>query len=207
MYDKNLELLRVTRDSTLQICSGIGQMQSEFAPAPGKWSVGENLDHLLLAEKLYRGIFTRLIELQKSGQRPVITIGFDQLNTSLPLIPKPLLPMLEIPFTVFNLFVPTGVRNAMTQFRVFPVKNPDMSTPQWGKPIKELLQALALSYEETAALLRANPDLPYRDMRYRHPMMGDNNVLQSLQVIALHEQRHQSQIQEILRSNRFPKVA
>jgi uncharacterized damage-inducible protein DinB len=207
MYDNNLEMLRVTRAATLRLCAGIDQSQSKFVPAAGRWSVGENLDHLLLAEKLYRGIFTRLIDLQKSGQRPVISIGFDQVNTSLPLIPKPLLPMLEIPFTLFNMFVPTRVRDVMTQFRVFPVANPDLSTPEKGKSINELRQALAASYEKTAALLRANPDLPYRDMRYRHPMMGDNNVLQSLRVIALHEQRHQSQIERILRSSRFPKVA
>jgi uncharacterized damage-inducible protein DinB len=69
MYGQSLDLLRSTRAETLRLCAGVTQEQSEFMPAPEKWSVGEVLDHLLLAEKLYRDIFATLIELQKSGRR------------------------------------------------------------------------------------------------------------------------------------------
>jgi hypothetical protein len=44
-------------------------------------------------------------------------------------------------------------------------------------------------------------------MLYQHPIMGSNSVLQMLRIVALHERRHQSQIQEVLRSRQFPKVA
>jgi len=72
MFNQDLEMFRLTRAETLRVSAGITQAQSEFAPAPGKWSVGEVLDHLLLAENFYRRIFVRLVELQKSGARPVI---------------------------------------------------------------------------------------------------------------------------------------
>jgi len=207
MYKENLEMLRLTRVETLRLCSGISQSQSNFVPAMGKWSVGEVLDHLLLAEAFYRNIFGKLIHLQKSGQKPALYIGFSEVNTSIAFLPKTLLPMLEIPFTLFNMFVPNAVREIMTQFRLLPAQNPDLTTPQEGKPIQELREALSASYEETAALFRANPGLNYREMRHSHPLMGENNVLQSLRILALHEQRHQSQIQDILRSSRFSKVA
>jgi hypothetical protein len=207
MYQQSLELLHVTRAATLRKCAGMTQAQSDFSPAAGKWSAGEVLDHLLLAEKLYRGIFARLIEMQKAGQKPLIHISFDEVNTSIAFIPKPLLPLLEIPFTMLNLFVPARVREAMTQFRYLPAQNPDVAIPQKGKPIDELRNALAVSYEETASLLNANPGLDYRRMRYIHPLMGHNNVLDSLRIVALHERRHQSQIDDILRERQFPKVA
>jgi hypothetical protein len=44
-------------------------------------------------------------------------------------------------------------------------------------------------------------------MRYQHPIMGSNNVLQMLRIMALHERRHQSQIRDILRSRQFSMVA
>ena len=207
MYEHELELLRRTRAGTLRLCSGISQAQSEFAPGPGKWSVGEVLDHLLLAEKFYRQVFAQLIDLQKSGARPVISSGFSQVNTSVAGIPKSFLPMLEVPFTIFNMFVPSAVREAMTQFRIMPAQNPDMATPEKGKLLEDLKSALSSSFEETALVFHSSPLLNYRRMRYRHPLMGDNNALQLLRIVALHERRHQSQIEDILRSRQFPKVA
>jgi hypothetical protein len=207
MYQQSLEFLRVTRDGTLRLSAGMIQAQSEYSPGVGKWSAGEVLDHLLLAEKLYRDIYARLIQMQKAGQRPLIHVSFDEVNTSIAFIPKAMLPMLEIPFTMLNLFVPTRVREAMVQFRFLPAQNPDVAVPQKGKPIQELRGALAASYEETASLFDANPALDYRRMRYIHPLMGDNTVIESVRVVALHERRHQAQIEEILRSRQFPKVA
>ena len=206
MYHQNLELLHSTRAETLRLCSAITQAQSEFAP-PGKWSAGEVLHHLLLAENLYRGNFAQLIELQKSGQRPILRRSFADLNTSIAYIPKPILPMLEIPFTVMNMFVPSVVRETMMQFRLVPAQNPDVITPKKGQPVNDLQVALQASYDEMAALFNANPNLDYRGMTYQHPIMGSNNALQMMRIVALHERRHQSQIRDLLRLPQFSKVA
>jgi len=206
MYKQNLELLRATRAGTLRLCSGISQTQSEFAPA-GKWSLGEVLHHLLLTDDVHRRNFTQLIELQKSGQRPVLHNSLADLNTSIAYIPKSLLPMLEIPFTVMNLFVPSVVRETMMQFRLLPAESPDITTPKKGQPVSDLRVALQSSYDATAALFNANPGADYRAMRYQHPLLGNNNVLQMLHIVGLHERRHQSQIQDLLRLPQFSKVA
>ena len=206
MYKQNLDLLRSTRAGTLRLCSGISQPQSEFA-RPGKWSVGEVLHHLVLADDLYRQYFAQLIDIQKSGQRPVLRRSFADVNTSIAYIPKPILPLLEIPFTVMNMFVPSVIRETMIQFRLLPAQNPDIITPKKGQPLNELRAALQGSYDEMAALFNANPQLDYRGMLYQHPIMGSNNMLQMLRIVALHERRHQSQIQDILHSRQFPKVA
>jgi DinB superfamily len=199
MFTRDLEMLRLSRAETLRLASGVTQEQSEFSPAPGKWSAGEVLDHLLLAENYYRSIFVQLIEMKKSGARPVISSSFADVNTSIAYIPRFMLPWLEIPFTVFNMFVPTAVREAMTQISLLPAQNPDMATPLKGKPVGELRDALRSSYEETAALFQSNPGLDYRGMRYRHPLLGDNNMLHVLRIVGLHERRHHSQIRDILR--------
>jgi hypothetical protein len=129
------------------------------------------------------------------------------LNTSIAYIPKSLLPMLEIPFTVMNLFVPSVVRETMMQFRLLPSESPDITTPKKGQPVTDLRVALQSSYDQTAALFNANPGADYRAMRYRHPLLGSNNVLQMLHIVGLHERRHQSQIQDLLCLPQFSKVA
>src|SRR5579859_165987 len=101
MFRQNLDLTLAARAETLRLCSGISQAQSEFAPH-GKWSTGEVLGHLLLTDRLYRTNFVQLIELRKAGRRAVIRDSFSNLNTSIAYIPKPLLPLFEIPFTMIN---------------------------------------------------------------------------------------------------------
>jgi hypothetical protein len=206
MYKQNLALLHSTRDDTLRLCSRISQAQSEFA-LPGKWSAGEVLHHLVLADGLYRRYFTQLIELANSGETPILRSNFTELNTSIAHIPKPLLPMLEIPFTVLNLFVPTMLRETLTQFRLLPAQNPDITTPKKGEPLQDLRATLQSSCEQFETLFNDNPHLDYRAMRYQHPIMGSNNVLQMLRIMALHERRHQSQIRDILRARQFSMVA
>jgi hypothetical protein len=206
MYHQNLELLHSTRAGTLRLCSAITQAQSEFAP-PGKWSAGEILHHLLLAENMYRRNFAQLIDMQKSGERPVLRRSFADMNTSIAHIPKPILPVLEIPFTVMNMFIPTVVRETMMQFRLVPAQNPDVMTPKKGQPVNDLRVALQASYHEMVALFNANPQLDYRGMIFQHPILGSNNLLEMIRILALHERRHQSQIRDLLRLPQFSKVA
>ncbi len=207
MYESNLNLFRSVRAETLRISQGLSQAQLDFTPASGKWGAGEVLDHLLLAEKLYRELIGQLIDLTKAGRAPLIDKGFEDVNTSVMFIPQALLPYLAAPFTVFNMFVPSFVREAMTQFRLMPAQVPDIAIPRKGRPGAELRDELRASIAATEALLAANPTLDYKKMRYRHPLMGDNNVLQVLRILAFHEQRHQSQLNDILRSRAFPRAA
>lgn len=207
MYESNLNLLRSVRAETLRISQGLTQAQLDFAPSPGKWTAGEVLDHILLAEKLYRDLIGQLIDLTKAGRVAEIDKGFEDVNTSIFFIPQAVLPYLALPLTVFNMFVPGFVREAMTRFRLMPVQRPDIASPRKGRPAAEIRDDLRASVAATEALLAANQSLDYTKMRYRHPLMGDNNVLQVLRIVSSHEQRHQSQLNDILRSRAFPKAA
>jgi uncharacterized damage-inducible protein DinB len=207
MYQADLAFFQSTRNQTLQLVEGLTQAQSEFLPSPGRWSVGEVLDHLLLAEALNRGEVSQLIEMAKSGQKPYLNRSFTDLNVSIAFIPKFMLPFFEVPFRLLNMVVPTPVREFVTRYRLIPAQNPDVGTPRKGRPIDELRHELRSSLRETEALFEANPALDYRMMIHQHPLTGANNVLQLLRFIASHEQRHQSQISDILRLPSFPRAA
>lgn len=203
----SLELLRATRLTTLSLTRDLTQAQVDFRPAADAWSVGQVLDHLLIAEKLYRDSIAELIQMSKDGRRPVIRKGFKDIDTSIAYIPKSLLPFLDVPFTILNMFVPPFVRETMAELRLLPAQNPKIAEPASGRPIGELRDALRDSFDDTAALLKANPNLDYRAMRYHHPLLGENNVAQLLRIVAFHERRHQAQIRDILRSRALPKAA
>jgi hypothetical protein len=204
---ESLDLLRKTRGTTLELVRDLNQAQSDYVPAPGKWSVGEVLDHLLLAEKLYRDSIATLIELERAGRRPVISKSFSEIDTSIAYLPKSVLPFLDVPFTLLNIVVPPVVREAMATFRGLPAQTPRVAVPSAGKRVGDLRNALRASIEGTAQLLKDNPSIDYRKLRYRHPLLGDNNVAQLIRIVSFHEQRHHQQIRDILSSRTFPQAA
>jgi hypothetical protein len=74
-----------------------------------------------------------------------------------------------------------------------------------GRAIDELRQERALLCK-TEALFEANSTLDYQAMIQQHPLMGVNNAAIAAHC-RTHEQRHQSQIGDILRLPSFPRVA
>jgi uncharacterized damage-inducible protein DinB len=207
MYQADLALFRAARHRTLELIEGLTQAQIAFSPGSGQWSVGEVLDHLLLAEALNRRDIAELIDLAKSGRRPYLQRTFADMNVSIAFIPKSMLPSLEVPFRALNMMVPRFAREFMTRYRLVPAQSPDAGTPRKDRPIDELRQELRYSLQEMKALFEANPTLDYRAMIHQHPLMGVNNAVQLLRIVALHEQRHQSQVDDILRLPGFPRAA
>jgi len=177
----------------------------DFEPAPGKWSVGEVLDHLVLGQRLNTSYIAQVIGMKKAGQQPVLTLSFTDVDVSVGYIPKSLLPALEAPFTILNMFLPATIRDLMTRYRLVPAQNAGITTPRRGRSTDALRNDLISSFRETEELLESHPDLEYGEMVIMHPLLGRNDVPGLLRFLTLHEQRHQSQINDILTDPRFPK--
>ena len=204
---ESLDELRATRARTLALADGLSQEQSDYAPAPGKWSAGEVLDHVLLAEVTNRGHVAKLIELKRAGRRPELRLTFSDLNVSVAYVPRAVLSLLETPLTLVNMLVPDGLRTYLTRYRLVPFQNPDVAAPRRGRPSLRLRDDLADSLRETEALLQNTPDLDYGEMVVRHPLLGRYDVPGLLRFMSAHEQRHQSQIADLLSDPRFPRAA
>lgn len=203
-YRSALEFHRVTRAQTLAIVQGLSQGQMDYAPAPSKWSVGEVLDHLILGQRLNLSYIAEVIGMKKAGQQPVLRLSFADVDVSVGYIPKSVLPALEAPFTVMNMFLPTTIRDFMTSHRLVPAQNPGLTTPRRARPADELRGDLVSSLKEMEALLESHADFNYSEMVIMHPLLGNNNIPGLLRFLALHEQRHQSQIESVLGSPGFP---
>src|SRR5262249_36485127 len=149
----------------------------------------------------------RLIELAKSGQTPVIKRSLSDLDFSIAFIPKPILGLAAVPFTLFNLFVPGRARFFLIRNRLLPAQSATASIPKKGRPATTFTEQLRASLKQTEALFGENPTLNFRKMFLEHPILGTNNVPELLQLVALHEQRHQEQISEVLDAKGFPRAA
>ena len=204
---KSLDEFAATRARTLEMVSGLTQDQFDSAPAQNRWSIGEVLDHMLRAERLNREQIAQLIQLKREGKSPELRLTFSDLNISVAGLPRSLLPLLEAPLTLMNMFVPDSLRNYLTRTRVVPFRNPDPATPHGGRPAAELRDDLNASLQATKMLFQNNPDLDYEEMFVQHPLLGRYDVPGLLRFMSAHEQRHQSQIIDIKRSLLVPVSA
>jgi DinB superfamily len=200
-----LDEFRATRARTLAMLNGLTQEQLDFAPAPNRWSVAEVLDHMVLAGDLNRKQIARLVALKRTGQTPTLDLSFADLNISIAYLPRSVLPLLELPLMFMNKLVPDSLRNFLTRHRVVPFQNPDVAAPRRGRPAFQLSHDLITSLNETEILFANNCDIDYGELSLRHPLLGSYNVPGLLRFMAAHEQRHQSQINNIIASPQFPR--
>lgn len=195
---------RATRTRTLEMAEGLTQEQLDFLPGANRWSIGEVLDHMLLGERLNREQVAKLIGMTRQGRKAELRLTFSDLNISVVGVPRSLLPLLEAPLTLMNMFIPDSLRNYLTRTRLLPFRNPDPASPHRGRSAAQLRGDLISSLQETERLFQSNADLYYNEMFVEHPLLGRYDVPGLLRFMSAHEERHQSQIVDIQAASGFP---
>lgn len=204
MTKDNLEMFRSVRACTLALVSDLTQAQMDYAPALDKWSVGEVVDHLILGHRLNLSYITELIQMKIAGDQPIRHLSFTDVDVSIGYLPKSMLPALEVPLKVMNMFLPSRARDFLTRYRLVPAQSAEITNPRRGRSAAELRHDLIDSLKEMEVLLESHHHLDYSEMIVEHPLLGNNNISGLLRFLALHEQRHQSQIEGIMTSPGFP---
>lgn len=207
MVKANLEQLRTVRLRTLALLEDLSQGQLDYRSAPGEWSIGEVVDHLILSEQVLRGDIAILIDRTKAGLAPYLYRSFAEFNARPAFIPECALPLLEAPLGFVTMFTPAWIQEYLVRNVPFPALAADVTQPRRGIMKAELRAELLSTLHETEALFAANPALDYGQMRHQHPLFGIQTVPQLLRTLWLHEQAHQDQITKMLASPQFPKAA
>jgi hypothetical protein len=204
MVQEALNQLRAARIRTVEAIAGLSQVQMDYVAAPGKWSVGEVVDHVLLIEAFNRDNIVQVIGLQKAGKRPVVVNSIAQVNATFAYMPRFMLPFMQAPLTVFNMVTPNPIRKFLIENPLIPLQHPDLATPRHGCLVAELRAALDKAIAGTNAVFAANPDLDFGRMIVQQPLLGRNTVPELVEFLASHETRHQVQINDVLQRPDFP---
>jgi uncharacterized damage-inducible protein DinB len=194
------------RALTIAAVGPLSEAQLEFSPRPGRWSVGEIADHLLLAEDLYRGIVVQLVGLARAGQPTVRQYSFAEVNVAPLHLPNAVLSWMAVPLSLVNRVIPDGVLSLMMEYPILPTRTPDVARPRAGRPGADLKADLAGSIVMTRALIESNADLDFNQLISEHPVTGRTNIAQILTLLARHERRHQGQMEGVRADPRFPAV-
>ena len=127
-----LEDFRRVRLHTVELIAPLSQQNLDFVSAPGRWSAGEIVDHVILAADSLQHVLEELIRLKRNGKRPFVALTFADIDISFAFLPKSLLPVLEMPLSCVSRFVPAEMRNFLIENRVLPFRAATAATPRHG---------------------------------------------------------------------------
>src|SRR5215510_8799075 len=152
MAQVNLDQWRMVRAQTLTMIQGLSQEQLDYVPQPGEWSVGEQVDHLILSEQFLRGEIAILIERAKAGQSPYLYRSFAEFNARPAFIPECALSFLEVPLNFLNMFTPVVIREYLIRNAPVRALAPDVTLPRPGRTKAEIYEELRSTLHETETL-------------------------------------------------------
>ena len=169
-----VELLHQSQSATLTMLAGLGDAQWSFKPGPDRWSAGEVFEHLMLSEKLFHAQVDGLMERGPNPQ-------WEKLSA--------------------------GQQATITQ--VVPDRSQKAQAPPPLEP-KGAMSRIALVEAYSAARARTieltfDPAPAYKaHIADSGTPLGPLSAAHWLRFAALHNQRHNKQIHEVLGDAKFP---
>lgn len=164
------------REALLAEVRGLSEAQLAFRPSPGKWSIGEILDHLSLAERSIARVASRI--LQQAAGRGLIG-GPGSMEP----------PSHQIDRVLFDR----------------PAGAPESVLPSPERPLTHLLSSLAESRERLLEVSSRVDGRVVGGITIHHFQLGDLNFYQWLALEGAHESKHLAQIRQIKSHPTFPR--
>jgi hypothetical protein len=162
------------------LCQEVHELSEEeltFQPGPGKWSIGEILDHLHLAERSFTRVLSKI--LQQAAGRGLI--GEPGSMEPLPY---------QIDREVYNQ----------------PADAPESVRPSPERPLSQLLESLEESRERLLEVASRADGRVVGNVTIQHFQLGELHFYQWLALEAAHETKHLEQIRRIKAHPRFPNT-
>ena len=164
------------REALLAEVRGLSEAQLAFQPAEGKWSIGEILDHLCLAERSIARVASRILQ-QAAGRGLIGEPGSMEPRTS------------AIDLAIYNQAVAA----------------PESVRPSSGQPLARLLSSLEESRERLLEVSSRVDGRVVGNITIRHFQLGELHFYQWLALEAAHESKHLAQIRQIKSQLDFPR--
>ena len=163
------------REALLAEVRGLSEAQLAFRPAPDRWSIGEILDHLCLAERSITRVVSKILQ-QAAGRGLIGDPGGMEM------------PPYRLDLELYNQ----------------PAAAPESVLPASGRPLDELCSSLQESRGRLLEVSSRVDGRVVGSITIRHFQLGDLHFYQWLALEAAHESKHLDQIRRIQRQPDFP---
>jgi hypothetical protein len=172
IWDENNAARAALRDEV----RGLSDAQIGYRPVPDRWSIGEILDHLCLAERAMIRTISRLLQH---------AAGLGQIGEP---------GSMEMPSHRIDL-----------DLYKRPAGAPESVLPSPERPLERLLAGLEESRERLQEVTKRAEERVVGNVTLPHFQLGNLNFYQWLAVQGAHEAKHTAQIRRIKADPAFPK--
>ena len=173
-----LQAVGVARKQFIQAASGLSAEQSLFKSSPDVWSVVDNVEHMVWAEM--GGINGMWKTLEGIKQNKPVWQG-DAIHHGLP--------------------IETIIDKTWKEKEQVP----EIAKPRWGGPVEYWILALTNCQLLLEKLCDAMKGYDPEKIIYPHIISGPLNVVQRLEFLRFHLNRHQRQVENIKSHPDFPR--
>jgi len=174
-----LKAVATARDQFIQAASGLTVEQYNLKSSPDIWSVVDNVEHMVWAEM--GGINGMWKTLDGIKQNKPIWQG-EAIHHGLP--------------------IETIIDKTWKEKEQVP----EIAKPRWGGPVEYWILALKNCQPLLEELCRAIDGYDPERIIYPHIISGPLNVIQRLEFLRFHLNRHQHQIENIKLHPNFPRA-
>ena len=172
-----VEELRMSEARVLALLDGLTAGQWAFREGPERWSIADNLEHLILFERFVRGAVLTALESDAEPEKMAA------VSAKLPAV--------------------MGIAEARgTRIEAREVVRP---TGRWNDT-DAMISMLQRERAKTIAFAEST-DADLRCHFFAHLLLGDLDAYQWLVLMAKHSERHALQIEEVTKDLRYPMSA
>ncbi|MEO8664975.1 MAG: DinB family protein [Ignavibacteria bacterium] len=155
--------------------------QLNWKPSPGKWSIGQCFDHLMVSNKTYFPELTSVIngeEIKNFWKKVPLLSGFS--GTFL-------------------------LKSLVSRNRKF--KAPDIFEPSSGTISTEIINDFSVHQDTLLDLIRQSDKFDHEEIIITSPVAKfiTYSLTDTFSILSAHEQRHYEQAERVLKSEAFPK--
>lgn len=169
-----LDQLAASETQLLALLNNLSQAQWHFRESPTRWSIAENLEHLILFEAFIRSAIERTLEAPPEPLKRAEAAAKEPLVLGLAT-------SRDTKFTAREVVRPTG---------------------RYSDPLT-MIAEFRHTRAQTVAFA-ATTQAPLREHFFPHIAFGDLDCYQWLLVVARHTARHAAQIEQIKADPAFP---
>ena len=175
--DDLIQRVQEARHRFIQNISELNHEQALFKTAPDKWSILENTEHIVWAEKI--GVCKMWMSVEDFKKNPIVWAN------------PPIHDGLSIETIIEKTWQPKE-------------QAPEIAKPHWGGTLDFWIAALQANQPVLETLGKMLIGLNLEQIIYPHPISGPMNVVQRFDFLIFHLDRHRQQIDSIKQHRDFP---
>ena len=194
----SVDLIEFERHKSLGLLSQLDQAILDRRTVASRWSPGEVFDHLIKFDNFFLENARQLVSLARDNRPTRLSFSLQELDVGPACIPKGMLPLFTVPLTIASAVIPKPIQSVLAGS--LPIKHPQFATPARSRPKLELQEDLEKTLSEYLQILGSPTQHDFSQMTISHPLLGNRNLLELPEFVAVHERRHFQRMTNLLNS-------